>query len=80
MTRRRLVFFAGKDPQVDTGPIWSAYHFGLVAHGAGLEAEVRLAGGAVGALRDDGLPAGPEGDRVRDKMHEAVEAVLFVSG
>lgn len=80
MERRRLVFFAGKDPAVDTGPTWSAYHFGLVAHGAGLDAEVRLAGDAVKALRPDGLPDGSDGDRLREKMHEAVQSGLFVSG
>lgn len=80
MARRKLIFFAGKDPATDATRVWTAYHFGLVAHQAGLEAEVRLAADAVKALRDDGLPAGNEGDRVRDKMSEALRAGLFVSG
>lgn len=80
MARRKLIFFAGKDPATDSTRVWTAYHFGLVAHQAGLEAEVRLAADAVKALRDDGLPEGAEGERVRDKMTEALRAGLFVSG
>lgn len=77
---RTLIFFAGADPAVDTGPLWRVYHFALAAHGAGLPTEVRLAGDAVKALREDGLPDGGDGDEVRAKMQEAVEQGLFVSG
>jgi hypothetical protein len=80
MPRRRLVFFTGRDPHEDTRPTWTAYHFALVAHGAGLEAEVRLAGQAVRALQDDGVPDGTAGDDLREKMRAAVEQSLFVSG
>jgi hypothetical protein len=80
MMRRRLVFFAAQDPLEDSRPIIKAYHFGLVAHGAGLDAEVRLAGTAVAALRDDGVPPGPAGAELREKMTAAVRQSLFVSG
>jgi hypothetical protein len=78
--RRRLVFFTGKDPHEDTRPTWTAYHFALVAAGAGLDAEVRLAGQAVGALQDGGVPEGSAGVELREKMRVAVEQSLFVSG
>jgi predicted peroxiredoxin len=80
MTRRKLIFFAGKDPADDASRVWTAYHFALVAHRAGLETEVRLAGDAVKALRVDGLPDGPQGAQVRTNMAEAVRLGLFVSG
>jgi hypothetical protein len=80
VSRRRLIFFASTDPQASTKPLWTAYHFGMVAHGAGLDAEVRLAGDAVAALLPDGLPAGPDGERVAAKMSEALASGLFVSG
>ena len=80
MARRKLIFFTGKDPASDSTRVWTAYHFGLTAHNAGLDAEVRLAADAVKALREDGLPDGDERERVRDKMSEALRAGLFVSG
>lgn len=80
MGRRKLVFFASQDPETDPSRVWSAYHFGLVAHSAGLEAEVRLAGDAVLVLREDGLPPGTDSESLRAKMSEAVASGLFVSG
>jgi predicted peroxiredoxin len=56
-----------------------AYHFALVAHRAGLEAEVRLAGDAVDILKGDGIPDPGPNKRLLTYMNEAVESGLFVS-
>jgi predicted peroxiredoxin len=77
--RRKLVFFAGLDPAISTRPAFMAYHFALVAHRAGLEAEVRLAGDAVDILKDGGIPAPESSKRLLTYMNEAVETGLFVS-
>ena len=52
MERRKLVFMARSAPGAGSNAVWSAYHFALNAHRAGLPAEVRLAGDAVVVLRD----------------------------
>lgn len=79
--RRRLIFFASGDPSAESSPAWRAYHFALVAHRAGLDAEVRLAGEAVRVLREDGIPpTHPRGSQLREMMSEAVRSSLFVSG
>jgi sulfur relay (sulfurtransferase) complex TusBCD TusD component (DsrE family) len=56
-----------------------AYHFALVAHRSGLEAEVRLAGDAVDILKDGGIPDPGSSKRLLTYMNEAVETGLFVS-
>ena len=48
--RKTLVFFVGTDPATDPGPLQTAQHFAAVAAGAGLQAELRLAGRAVRSL------------------------------
>ncbi len=67
MNRRTLIFFAAKDPGVDPGPAWSAYHFAEVATRAGLAAEVRLAGDAVLVAKPDRVAATAQGDQLRAK-------------
>lgn len=52
MERRKLVFMARTAPGSGSRAVWSAYHFALNAHRAGLPAEVRLAADAVAVLRD----------------------------
>lgn len=79
MQRKKLVFFAGLDPAVSTRPAFMAYHFASVAHGSGLEAEVRLAGDAVEILKDEGVPDPQYNKRLLNYMNEAVESGLFVS-
>ena len=79
MQRKKLVFFAGLDPVISTRPAFMAYHFALVAHRAGLEAEVRLAGDAVDILKDGGIPDPGYNKRLLNYMNEAVETGLFVS-
>ena len=79
MQRRKLVFFAGLDPAISTRPAFMAYHFALVAHRDGLEAEVRLAGDAVDILKDGGIPDLGSNKRLLRYMNEAVESGLFVS-
>ncbi len=79
MQRKKLVFFAGLDPAVSTRPAFMAYHFASVAHGSGLESEVRLAGDAVEILKDEGVPDPQYNKRLLNYMNEAVESGLFVS-
>lgn len=59
--RRRLLFFAAADTRTNPGPAWSAYHFAEVAAGAGLVAEVRLAGSAVLLAQSDGVEESASG-------------------
>lgn len=80
MENQRLIFFSGLSPKQSTRPTWSAFHFALTAHRAGLPAEVRLAGDAVEVLKADGIPGGEEGEKLRKYMTEALENDLFVSG
>jgi hypothetical protein len=67
MTRRKLVFFPAADPRSNPRPVWSAYHFATVASGAGLEAEVRLAGDAVRIAQPDGVEDTSTGEEARHK-------------
>ena len=48
--RKTLVFFVGTDPAVDPGPLRTAQHFASVAAGAGLAAELRVAGQATRSI------------------------------
>ena len=79
MARKKLIFFAGADSRENPRPAWSAYHFATVAAGAGLEAEVRLAGDAVRLAQPDGIPDTEAGDRLRDKVKESVDGPFLVS-
>ena len=79
MQRKKLVFFAGLDPAISTRPAFMAYHFALVAHRPGLQAEVRLAGDAVDILKDGGIPDPGSNKRLLNYLSEAVETGLFVS-
>lgn len=79
MTRRKLIFFAAADPRENPGPSRSAYHFASVAAGAGLEAEVRLAGDAVRLAQPGGIADTPLGDELRDKVQSARGGPFLVS-
>ncbi len=79
MERRRLVFFASADPRTNTRPVWSAYHFATVAAGAGLDAEVRLAGDAVRIAQPDGVPDTEDGAEARHKALKGATAPFLVS-
>lgn len=72
---KRLIFFASADPEANPKPIWSAYHFANVASGAGLDAEVRLAGDAVRVAKD-GVELSED---LRAKVKSGVQAPYLVS-
>lgn len=79
MTRKRLIFFASADPRSNPRPTEKAYHFASVAAGAGLEAEVRLAGDAVRVARPDGVPPGPEGEALQERARKGALEPYLVS-
>jgi len=79
MARRKLIFFCSADPREDTGAFFRAYHFANVAAGAGLEAEVRLAGSAVDVTDLSTLPGTAAGDMIREKIRESIDAPFDVS-
>lgn len=79
MTRKRLIFFASADPRSNPKPVWSAYHFANVAAGAGLEAEVRLAGDAVRIAQPDGAADTRDGREAREKARQGATAPCLVS-
>lgn len=79
MERRRLVFFTAADPGDNPGPVWSAYHFAEVATGAGLEAEVRLAGDAVKVAKPGGIDSSARGDELRAKVAAGAGAAFDVT-
>ncbi len=79
MPRKRLIFFAGADTRSNPKAAWSAYHFANVAANAGLEAEVRLAGDAVRLAQPDGIPDTEQGDQLRLKVKESIDAPYLVS-
>lgn len=76
---RTLVFFAAKDPLEDPDPVRNAFAFALTARKSDLPAEVRLAGGALNALRDDRIPAGAKGDRLRKSLGDAAAMGIRVT-
>jgi hypothetical protein len=79
MTRRKLIFFTGAHPGENPRPIWLAYHFAEVAAGAGLEAEVRLAGDAV-RVAQPGATAGTDlGEALDEKVRAGASAPFLVS-
>ncbi|MBW3557591.1 MAG: hypothetical protein KY454_11715, partial [Actinobacteria bacterium] len=66
-------------PRANPKPSWAAYHFANVAAGAGLEAEVRLAGDAVRLAQPDGVADTPQGADLRQKVNKAVGGPFLVS-
>jgi hypothetical protein len=78
-TRRKLIFFAASDPAERPRPAWSAYHFAEVASGAGLDAEVRLAGDAVRVADPDAIESSPTGEQLREKVKAGADASFLVS-
>ena len=79
MPRKKLIFFSAADPRTNPRPSWSAYHFATVAAGAGLEAEVRLAGDAVRLAQPGGIADTEQGDQLRQKVKESSDAPFLVS-
>ncbi|HSH59408.1 MAG TPA: hypothetical protein VK988_07160 [Acidimicrobiales bacterium] len=79
MARRKLIFFSAADTRTKPDRSWSAYHFATVAAQAGLEAEVRLAGDAVRLAQPDGIAGTEDGDRLRQKVKESLDAPFLVS-
>ncbi len=79
MARRKLILFTNSDPGTDPGPAASAYHFATVAAGAGLEAEVRLAGDAVKIALPEAIAVTPKGNELREKVRRGVGAEYLVS-
>lgn len=79
MTQRKLIFFTSADPRTDTHPFARAYHFANVASKQGVEAEVRLAGGAVVLPDLDSLPKDEAGDDLRKRISESIDATFEVS-
>lgn len=79
MPRKKLIFFAAADTRSNPKAAWSAYHFAGVAAKAGLEAEVRLAGEAVRLAKPDGIPDTEQGDQLREKVKESIDAPFLVS-
>ena len=79
MPRRKLIFFSAADPRTNPRPSWSAYHFANVAADTGLEAEVRLAGDAVRLAKPDGIADTEQGDQLREKVKESIDAPYLVS-
>ena len=77
--RRKLVFFAAADPGANPRVAWSAYHFADVAAGAGLEAEVRLAGDAVLVAKPEAVEASPVGRQLLEKARAGPDAPYLVS-
>lgn len=79
MTRRKLIFFTGAHPGDNPRPTWVAYHFAEVAAGAGLEAEVRLAGDAVRVAQPGGTAPTPLGEELQKKVEAGASASFLVS-
>ena len=79
MTRKKLIFFADHADTISTGPVRTAYHFALIAHRAGLEAEIRLAAGALDIFHRDGADLPKQGDSLTVLMHEAVDRGVYIS-
>ncbi len=79
MDRKRLIFFVSSDPRANPKPAAQAYHFATVAAGAGLDAEVRLAGDAVRVAKLAEGPSDPNLDALRDKAREGATAPYLVS-
>ncbi len=79
MSRRKLIFFSGADTRTNPRPAWAAYHFATVAADADLEAEVRLAGDAVRLAQPDGIADSEQGDLLRQKVKESIDAAFLVS-
>ena len=79
MTRRKLIFFTGAHPEENPRASWVAYHFAEVAAGAGLEAEVRLAGDAVRVAQASGTASTPLGEELQAKVRAGASAPVLVS-
>ena len=79
MDRKKLIFFANSDPRENPRPAWTAYHFADVAAGAGLEAEVRLAGDAVRLAQAGGIADTELGQRLRLEAEKAADGPVLVS-
>lgn len=79
MDRKRLIFFASADPDVNPDPAWSAYHFAQVAARSELDAEVRLAGDAVKVALPDFTATTPTGEELLEKARQGANGPFLVS-
>jgi sulfur relay (sulfurtransferase) complex TusBCD TusD component (DsrE family) len=75
----KLIFFVGQDPARDAGRVCAAYRFATAATGAGLDAEVRLAGDAVLAADPAFVAAVPGADELRARIDAASSQGMDVS-
>ena len=76
---RTLIFFCARDAVSDPGPVRTAFAFAVTARRADIPSEVRLAGPALKALRQELLPRTAEGERLRDALREAAAVSLHVT-
>ena len=79
MARRKLFFFADHGDTAESNPVWTAYHFALVTHRAGLETELRLAAGAIDIFKRARTAAPGGRDKLAAAMNEAADSALPVS-
>ena len=79
MARRKLIFFADHGDTPSSNPVWTAYHFALVAHRAGLEVELRLAADAIEIFKRDRSATPSAQDKLSAPMKEAGESGLAIS-
>ena len=79
MKRMKLIFFVGANPARDAGRLCAAYRFATAATGAGLDAEVRLAGEAALAADPAFVAAVPGADELRGRIDAASRQGLDVS-
>ena len=79
MARRKLIFFADHGDTASNKPVWTAYHFALVAHRAGLEVELRLAADAIEIFKRERAHSPENDDALGASMREAAASGLTVS-
>lgn len=79
MDRKKLIFLTARDPAVEASTVAAAYRFAEAAAGAGVDAEVRLAGDAV-LIADPAYVATLDGgDTLRGRIDRAVTTRIDVS-
>ena len=79
MARRKLIFFADHGDTSRNHPVWTAYHFALVAHREGLDVEIRLAADAIEIFKRERPIASKHSDDLGRSMREAADSDVLVS-
>lgn len=79
MSRKKLIFLVAADPAAGAGLVAGAYHYASVAAGAGLEAEVRLAGDAVLVADPAYVATVPGSETLRERVDGAAARRVVVS-